>query len=109
MRKAVQDRDGGRVKVTGTFERQGIINGRYGPVKTLSITDIRDEAGSVLTDQYWFRKGRSWPEMSKNDVVSFMVRLQRQGDDGQNQMTGERRSRQNYLKLVRPTKISVVK
>ena len=77
MREELRKIDGVRARFTGTFVRFGIKNGYKGPVRTILLSNVMNEAGYVVTDHLWFNltKGFERIDLREGDRVEFCARV----------------------------------
>jgi hypothetical protein len=78
MREALQEREGKRGRFTGTVKRFGKKPAYRGPdLDTLLLVDVRDEAGTEVTDHLWFvvRKQLKELNLQPGDKIEFAARV----------------------------------
>lgn len=76
MREGLVTRNGRRGKFTAVVSRFGQASGWQGrPLKTVLLTDVRDESGATVTDHLWFKVGTWSAELKPGDKVSFEARV----------------------------------
>lgn len=73
MRDELAKRVGKRGPFSATFERTGVKDTRFGREVTMLFRDVRDEAGTVVTDHVWFIQGKQARELKlrKGERVQF--------------------------------------
>ena len=79
-RERGEKREGERMRLRATFEREGTKPGWKGkqPIVTVLFRDVRVVAsGRLATDHLWFTKGKTWAELAleAGDVVEFDARV----------------------------------
>jgi hypothetical protein len=78
MREVLQDREGKRGRFTATVKRFGSKPAYRGPnLITLLLVDVRDEAGTVVTDHLWSVVRKQLKELSlqPGDKIEFTARV----------------------------------
>jgi hypothetical protein len=78
MREALKEREGKRGRFTGTVKRFGTKPAYKGPpIITLLLIDVRDEAGTEVTDHIWFvvRKQLKELDPQPGDRIEFVARV----------------------------------
>jgi hypothetical protein len=78
VREELKQRDGKRGRFTGTVKRFGKKPAYKGaPLDTLLLVDLRDEAGTEVTDHLWFvvRKQLKELNLQPGDKIEFTARV----------------------------------
>jgi hypothetical protein len=78
VREELAKRDGLRGRFFATFVRFGTKTAYRGaPIKTCLLRDVKDEAGTIVTDHLWMVCGIQLErlEMKPGDIIYFMARV----------------------------------
>ncbi len=116
MREELKDRVGRRGSFTATFKRTGIRKNSFGVAVTVLFIDLRDEAGTLVTDHLWFLRGKQMDELKlqpgerisfEATVTSYYKRAPRDGADYPDWDDDAGRVEKDY-KLIYPTRMKRV-
>lgn len=79
MRDELAKRLGTRGPFSATFVRTGISNSDWGKKVTMLFRDVRDEAGTQVTDHLWFLQGKQARELrlKPGERVNFVATVGR--------------------------------
>lgn len=102
-----------RYTFSALFVRFGMKNGYVGPIETVLLSNVCDEAGNLITDHLWFNKTKGFAKLDliKDDIVSFNARVSsyQKGYKGYNFEKRLNCPIENDYKLSYPTHIQILK
>jgi hypothetical protein len=78
VREFLKEREGKRGRFSGTVKRLGSKPAYRGaPLPTLLLVDVRDEAGTLVTDHLWFTVRKQMKELNlqPGDKIEFTARV----------------------------------
>jgi hypothetical protein len=75
VREFLKEREGKRGRFSGTVKRLGSKPAYRGaPLPTLLLVDVRDEAGTLVTDHLWFTVRKQMMERNLKKWAAFLLR-----------------------------------